>query len=171
VAFDIWADEIGQWWPLADFSVHGSAGSVRFVDQRLVEYGPSGDQAVWGEVLLWEPPHRMIFTWHPGADASKATEVEVTFTPIPDGTGVVLEHRGWERLATPEPAWSEYEHGWPAVLACYQAKVKAAAAAPDQPATWVALMHRPGPWPSLVVCSSGVGWLRPARCLTMTAPA
>jgi uncharacterized protein YndB with AHSA1/START domain len=49
-------------------------------------------------VLLWDPPHRLAFTWHPGRPHGPLTEVDVTFQPDDDGTQVLLRHSGWERL-------------------------------------------------------------------------
>ncbi len=69
---------------------------MAFADGRLVERAVDGTESVWGEVLAWEPPHRLVLTWHPGGDATVASEVEVRFAPDGDGTRVELEHRGWE---------------------------------------------------------------------------
>src|SRR6478609_9471673 len=67
--------------------------------RRLVERAVDGRTSVWGEVLAWEPPHRLVLTWHPGGDPDDASEVEVRFTASEGGgTRVELEHRGWERF-------------------------------------------------------------------------
>jgi len=118
VAFAVFTDHIGQWWPLADLSVYGKEAEVAFRDGRLVEHGPDGAEALWGTVLDWEPPHRLRLTWHPGAGADRATEVEVSFVPVTDDlTMVTVEHRGWERLGAPGPARRDRNRaGWDAVL-------------------------------------------------------
>ena len=49
--------------------------------------------------MRWEPPHRLVLTWHPGRDADDSSEVEVRFAAADGGgTRVELEHRGWERF-------------------------------------------------------------------------
>jgi uncharacterized protein YndB with AHSA1/START domain len=78
VAFDVFTQRIGDWWPLDRFSVHGEKATTAFRDGRLVETGPGGDEAVWGTVLDWVPPRRLRLTWHPGRDADRASEVEVS---------------------------------------------------------------------------------------------
>jgi uncharacterized protein YndB with AHSA1/START domain len=123
-AFAVFTDEIGRWWPLGGgHSVYGEGGTVAFRDGRVVERGPGGQEAVWGTVLDWDPPHRLRLTWHPGRDSANATEVEVRFTAAADGqTTVTLEHRGWERLADPAATRSAYDEGWPIVLGAYAAR-------------------------------------------------
>jgi uncharacterized protein YndB with AHSA1/START domain len=74
----------------------------------------------WGAVTVWEPPNRLVFSWHPGSDPVEATEVEVTFSPERDGTLVHLEHRGWERLGDRAPeVRAGYGDGWQGVLERY----------------------------------------------------
>jgi uncharacterized protein YndB with AHSA1/START domain/uncharacterized protein YciI len=147
-AFKVWTDEIAVWWPLDRFSVYGSDATVSFVDGRLVERGPDGAESTWGEVLDWEPPDRLRITWHPGRDATRATEVEVRFEAVEDyGNGgpatlVTLVHRGWERLADPQAARDEYTNGWPAVVGRYG---RHAASGGPGGEVWLALMHSFGP--------------------------
>jgi uncharacterized protein YndB with AHSA1/START domain/uncharacterized protein YciI len=145
IAFDVFTADIGRWWPVAaGFSVF--AGTVAFLDGRIVEYGPGGaEAAVWGSVLDWEPPRRIRLSWHPGSDSDKASEVEVSFAPVTDDqTLVTVEHRGWERLADPAAARQEYHRGWPEVLAHYVAGMGGTASGGDGP-VWLALLHTPGP--------------------------
>ncbi len=98
-AFAAFTERIGAWWPLPTHSVFGDrAGGVGFDRGRLVERSVDGEESVWGEVLAWEPPHRLVVTWHPGRGAGEASEVEVRFLPDADGTRVEVEHRGWERF-------------------------------------------------------------------------
>lgn len=128
-AFETFTDGIADWWPLPSHSVGGArAESVRFdsgAEGRLVERLSDGTDLVWGYVLAWEPPKRLVISWHPGEDSSRtriheATEVEVTFTPKADGTRVDLVHRGWERLKErAAEARERYRTGWDPVLARY----------------------------------------------------
>ncbi len=72
---------------------------------RWLERDGDGNECVWGFVTDWDPPHRVVLSWHLTAeyefdpDPAKASEVEVRFTPQDDGTLVELEHRGFERRA------------------------------------------------------------------------
>ena len=95
--FDVFTRLIGAWWPLPTHGVFGDlAGTIAFEEGRLVERAVDGRVSVWGDVLAWEPPHRILFTWHPGREEDDASEVEVRFAADGVGTRVELEHRGWE---------------------------------------------------------------------------
>ncbi len=98
-AFTIFTERIAAWWPLPSHSVFGAeAAGLAFDEGRLVERTVDGRESVWGEVLAWEPPGRLVVTWHPGRGPEDASEVEVRFVPDADGTRVEIEHRGWERF-------------------------------------------------------------------------
>jgi len=99
-AFEVFTRQIGAWWPLPTHGMfHADAGGLAFEGGLLVERAVDGRTTVWGEVLQWDPPHRLVLTWHPGQDADAASEVEVRFTAAEaGGTRVELEHRGWERF-------------------------------------------------------------------------
>jgi len=142
-AFELFTDRLGDWWPLSELSVFGAGSTVAFAEGRIVETF-EGRTSVWGSVTEWEPGARVSFTWHPGRPADRVSLVSVGFTARASGqTLVVLEHSGWEAFDDPGKARSEYEQGWPTVLARYR---DAAGQPPDPSAyTWVALMHRPGP--------------------------
>jgi uncharacterized protein YndB with AHSA1/START domain len=120
-AFRVFTEEIGSWWPLATKSV-GQEDAVALVIEpqvggRVYEQVRNGEEHEWGVVLAWEPPNRLVFTWHPGRGAETGQEVEVTFAASGDGTLVELEHRGWERLvATADEIPEHYESGWDEVL-------------------------------------------------------
>jgi uncharacterized protein YndB with AHSA1/START domain len=123
-AFRVFTDEIGSWWPLATKSV-GEKEAVNLVLEpriggRVYEQVRSGEENDWGEVLVWEPPHRLAFSWHPGRAPETSQEVEVRFSAVGDATEVALEHRGWERLvATAAEIPEHYESGWDEVLSHY----------------------------------------------------
>ena len=59
LAFTVFTDRIGAWWPLGGHSVHGEGGSVTFVDPgvgaRIVESKEGAEDSVWGTVTRWEP--------------------------------------------------------------------------------------------------------------------
>ena len=121
-AFEVFTRRIGDWWPLQGHSCFGeNAAGVSFEADQIVERSTSGEEAVWGEILAWEPPSRIAFTWHPGhEEGAPKTEVEVRFRAHGGSTVVELEHTGWERLGEGwEETRSQYENGWPGVLVLY----------------------------------------------------
>lgn len=136
-AFAVFAEEIGAWWPLPTHSLFGpEAGDVAFRQGRLIEQATDGRETTWGEVLVWEPPHRLIMTWHPGREADDASEVEVLFIADGDGTRVVIEHRGWERFGADGLARRRAYVGpdaWGAVLDHYADGAEPLAAADTGP--------------------------------------
>jgi len=124
-AFALFTERIAEWWPVRTHSVgrEGCEG-VRFeagVGGRIVESVAGGATAVWGTVLVWEPPARVRFTWHPGTPPDEATQVEVTFTGGADGTVVELVHTGWDRRPDGVEARRSYDSGWELVLGSYAA--------------------------------------------------
>ena len=129
LAFAVFTERIGEWWPLCAFSVHGAGATVAFVDRRLgstiVESSPGAADAVWGTVTRWDPPDSVAFTWHPGKEAEAASQVSVAFEAADGKTLVRLEHTGWEIFAEPAAAREEYGHGWPTVLDGFAARVAA----------------------------------------------
>lgn len=65
---------------------------------RVYERTPDGTEHAWGEVLDYEPPYRLAYTWHIGRELADATEVEISFAEDGETTIVTIVHRGWERL-------------------------------------------------------------------------
>jgi uncharacterized protein YndB with AHSA1/START domain len=122
-AFRLFTAEMGSWWPL---DTHGrseefdGAKTERLVFEereggRIYEELSNGSEADWGVVTAWEPPARVTIDWNPSPDDRPYTEVEVTFTPIGDGsTRVDLYHRHWERLGEEAGAAfrANYDPGW-----------------------------------------------------------
>ena len=136
-AFRYFTADFSKWWPLATHSVVAHASnfkqkpaSVTFEQRkggRIFERTDSGEEHVWGSVLAWEPPSRVVFSFHPGRDGQTAQTVEVTFSPAAKETEVVLTHTGWELLG--EKAMDQrkgYNEGWEtAFVAPYPAYVRA----------------------------------------------
>ena len=129
LAFAVFTEQIGEWWPVHKHSVHGAGASVAFVDKGLgstiVESSAGAADAVWGTVTRWDPPASVAFTWHPGTTAEAASQVSVAFEAADGKTLVRLEHTGWEIFADPVAAREEYGHGWPTVLDGFAALVAA----------------------------------------------
>jgi uncharacterized protein YndB with AHSA1/START domain len=126
-AFRIFIDEIDSWWPLTSHSIGQEAAiSCLFEGKdggRIYETHGDGSLHLWGTVTAWEPPTRVVFSWHPGRDAATAQEVELRFIAAESGTRVELEHRGWETYGAGAAEMREtYQTGWPGVLALYEAR-------------------------------------------------
>jgi uncharacterized protein YndB with AHSA1/START domain len=124
-AFSLWAEHTSRWWPHSH-SVSAEAGlTVTFEPRpggRIFERTPTGAEHEWGEVLAWDPPRRLVYLWHLRFDRADATEVEVTFTPLDDGTAVRIEHRGWERLGAVAQARRDRNRlGWASVTPRFRA--------------------------------------------------
>ncbi len=120
-AFDLFTAGIARWWPLATHSVGLEDAAICVIEPRvgghLFETDKAGTERQWGEVLVWEPPRRLVFTWHPGRAAETAQTVEVTFTGDGDVTVLRLEHREWQRAGDHADAVRDrYDQGWRAVL-------------------------------------------------------
>ena len=123
-AFALFTDGVAGWWPLRTHSVAGDgAVSCRFeprVGGRLLETAADGSEHVWGTLLEWDPPARLVMSWHPGRTPEAAQQVSITFTPDGDGTRLRLVHTGWERLAEVAPRERDsYDSGWDYVLGLY----------------------------------------------------
>ena len=116
-AFRIFTDQIGFWWPLPSHSLSGeravSCGIDGVVGGHVFEVLDGGARLTWGEVLVWEPPHRLAFTWQLDRKPEQAQNVEVTFAVTETGTRVELTHSGWERLgAEAKELRAGYNSGW-----------------------------------------------------------
>src|ERR1700761_7027111 len=99
-AFRLFTADIGQWWPLAQFSMDGAA-DCRFepvVGGRLYQVGADGRETLWGQVLEWNPPHALAFSWQVLCSPEEAQRIDVTFRAVADGTEVRLVHAGWDKL-------------------------------------------------------------------------
>ena len=126
-AFRIFTEGIDSWWPLATHSVGQSAAVACIFEGReggrVYETHSDGSVHPWGTVTVWEPPTRLVFSWHPGRDATTAQEVELRFNERGSGARIELEHRGWEVLGDKaEETRNAYESGWDGVLDLFVAR-------------------------------------------------
>lgn len=98
-AFATWTEKCALWWPRSHCMSQADGFDVvfePFVGGRIYETGPDGTEFDWGEVTVWDRPHRLRYSWHIFLEPAMATTVEVTFTASPDGTIVRLENSGFE---------------------------------------------------------------------------
>jgi uncharacterized protein YndB with AHSA1/START domain len=120
--FEVFTARINRWWPLRTHSVSESravdCGIEPRVGGEVYEVRDDGERYVWGTVLVWDPPHRLVLSWYPGREPGTAQEVELRFSPRGAHTLVELEHRGWATLG---PAAADvrrgYDKGWDEVFA------------------------------------------------------
>jgi uncharacterized protein YndB with AHSA1/START domain len=126
-AFQYFTADFSKWWPVATHSVIAYGSEFKDkpetaileprVGGRLFERARSGEEHLWGTVLAWEPPSRLVFSFHPGRDSQSAQTVEVRFTRAGAGTDVVLTHTGWELLGERAQEQREgYNRGWAVVF-------------------------------------------------------
>jgi uncharacterized protein YndB with AHSA1/START domain len=120
-AFQVFTAGIGRWWPLSAYSIRQEHAVTCVIEPRaggaVYERDDAGRRFPWGRVLVWEPPRRLVMTWHPGRPEDAAQEVEVSFEAEDGGTRVRLEHRGWQALGEgAREARAGYAGGWDDVL-------------------------------------------------------
>ena len=135
-AFEIFTADFDSWWPRSHHL--GKTPMTRGIIEprkggRCYTRHEDGSEVDWGTVLVWEPPRRLVFSWQIGADwkcepdLSKASEVEVRFTPEGGGkTRVDLEHRHFERMTAGGEAMRagvNAEGGWGSLLQLFANRV------------------------------------------------
>ena len=113
-AFRLFTEQMDLWWRRGRrFRVApGDRGLVAMeagVGGRVFEswHDDSGVERVreLGRVQVWEPPHRLVFSWR-GANFApgEQTQVEVHFARTASGhTQVSVEHRGWAAIRSDHP--------------------------------------------------------------------
>jgi uncharacterized protein YndB with AHSA1/START domain len=112
-AFQAFVEEIGAWWrPNMLFQTTPRPGVLSFEPGeggRLVETREGGKVFEIGAIRVWEPPHRLVFSWRQANFPSDLhTEVEVGFEAVGEETRVSVEHRGFDQV----PAQSAARHGF-----------------------------------------------------------
>jgi uncharacterized protein YndB with AHSA1/START domain len=133
-AFRVFTDGIDRWWPKTH--TIGETPLKRAVIEPGVGgrwYGLSeaGVEDVWGEVLVWDPPGRLVLAWRVSGrwkcDPSVHTEVEARFVDLGDGTTrVEFEHRMLEGLGEgAEVSRGQMDGGWGTILGLFKDVVEA----------------------------------------------
>ena len=133
-AFHVFTEGFDTWWPRSH-SIGQSALQKAVIESRAggrcYQQSVDGTECEWGRILVWEPPRRFVLAWQLNAeweyepDMAKASEVEISFTPEPDGsTRVDLEHRYFDRHGAGAPvvrAGVDSPEGWGGLLQLYAA--------------------------------------------------
>jgi uncharacterized protein YndB with AHSA1/START domain len=99
------------------------------VGGHIYDRGTDGSECRWARVLVYEPPHRVVFSWDIGptwqveTEPENTSEVDVRFVAeSPERTRVELEHRNIDRHG---PGWAGVrdgvagDAGWPLYLSRY----------------------------------------------------
>lgn len=120
-AFRLFTQGMADWWPKDRYSVSQEHAREVVLEPRaggsVYEVRDDGMTFPWGKVKVWEPPRRLVMSWHPGRGPEVAQEVEIRFEAVENGTRVDLEHRDWSRLgADAAEVRDRYAGGWTEVL-------------------------------------------------------
>lgn len=99
----------------------------------IYDRGVDGSECRWARVLVYEPPHRIVFSWDINpqwqleSDPKRCSEVEVRFfAQATNRTRVELEHRNLDRHGAGWEAARDgiaSEGGWPLYLKRFAALV------------------------------------------------
>ena len=129
-AFEVFTTRFGSWWPKSHHI--GAAEMAEAIIEprrggRWYEKGVDGSECDWGEVLAWEPPSRVVLSWHLNGqfkiDENVDSEVEVRFVgEDANTTRVELEHRITAADAEAIRVAVDSPNGWSGLLAAYAEK-------------------------------------------------
>ncbi len=90
-----------------------TCGMESEVGGQVYEVLEDGTRLNWGDMLVWDPPNRLAFTWQLNRTPEEAQNIEVTFAAAESGTRVELTHSGWERLGDQAAeVRARYDSGW-----------------------------------------------------------
>jgi uncharacterized protein YndB with AHSA1/START domain len=139
-AFQVFTGSFNSWWPqqhhirpvdMAEAVLEPKQGG------RWYERSVDGGECEWGQVLAFEPPHRLLISWQINGsfehdpDPARASEIEVTFTDLGGAqTRVDVEHRAFDRHGPDGQRVRDGvggAGGWPAILDGYAKTAEAAA--------------------------------------------
>ena len=126
-AFDVFTAKFGAWWPKSHHIAKVEMDNVYIEPRqggRWYEKGVDGSECDWGKVLSWEPPNRVVLSWHLNGkfelDESVESAVDVRFiAESPTTTRIELEHRVTAVDAEEIRAAVDSPGGWSGLLAMY----------------------------------------------------
>lgn len=115
IAFSVFTEEIDGWWRhgkkfrMGEPSVMSLEPRPHGKLQETVRTASGHHVYDLGEVLVWQPPERLVLSWRAVnfGPSDPSTEVEVTFERAVgysgEGTLVTVEHRGWDKVRPDHP--------------------------------------------------------------------
>jgi uncharacterized protein YndB with AHSA1/START domain len=126
-AFAYFVGDMARWWPLAQFHTGPDPLDCAIEPRlggRIFERAADGRETLWGNVVAYDPPHRLAFSWIVGGlTTEQAQQIDLRFMPEGSGTRVELTHSGWEKLGDAAAAArlrERYSGGWAAIIErCY----------------------------------------------------
>lgn len=135
-AFSVFTSGFDRWWP-REHHIGQAEMREAVLEQktggRWYERSVDGSECDWGRVLVFDPPTRLLLSWHLQGDwgydpdSAHASEIEVHFlVEAPDRTRVELEHRALDRHgagAEGVRTGVSSPGGWPGLLERYSAAV------------------------------------------------
>jgi len=114
--------QVMQWWTsdkcqIESFSFEPKVGGRWTYDTKKSEINVNGVSKFRcdGEVIEYDPPHRLAYTWMSNAheDLTQRTLVRWDLAPKDGGTHVKVTHSGLAKLPASRQA---YSGGWPGVV-------------------------------------------------------
>lgn len=113
-AFEVFTARMGTWWD-PQYTGNPDTLTTITIDPRLrgqiTERHSDGSEHDWGEVLAWDPPARVAFSFTLAQDRTFPTVVRATFVPSDGGTRLTFEHDGWtEHNAGERGKFSAWAH-------------------------------------------------------------
>ena len=138
-AFDVFTAGLTRWWPIA-MGIGPTPRAKVLLEPRLggrwLEVADDGTETVVATVAVWDPPRRVVLTWHMSAqmksDLNARSEVDVHFASDGgEGTQVELLHHKFESLGAEGGAVlrAGVNSGWPGLLDLFAARADIEAAA------------------------------------------
>jgi uncharacterized protein YndB with AHSA1/START domain len=135
-AFVTFTARIDLWWPAAHRRFPESVMVLEpWTGGGFFEKTHDGQEVRLGEVLRFEPPHRLAYTWYPGA-IQKPTLVEVSFVQENESVRVTVTHaEDKSALGVEWPKRAErFATSWDAVLPAFAQLLASEAKELDSPA-------------------------------------
>ncbi|HKC81519.1 MAG TPA: hypothetical protein VKB91_10010 [Gemmatimonadaceae bacterium] len=120
-AFKVFVHDMGTWWPLnkRSMSMHkGKPAESLSIEPRvggkIVEHGHDDTLYHWGTIESYDPYNSVGMSFHMGLPPSKASRVDVRFTPLQKNrTRVELTQSNWEGFGDmAEMMRGSYPAGW-----------------------------------------------------------